>query len=106
MNKETNNIFSQPARKSDGIIVPKKQANKELSKSLAEFVEGRVLTKRNLSELNRSQTQSWIPAMSGLARVRESVPDEYHKARFRAKYSRQEPYALVAHVRISTGGVG
>ena len=67
MNKETNNIFSQPARKSDRIIVPKKQANKELSKSLAEFVEGRVLTKRNLSELNRSQTQSWISTMSWLA---------------------------------------
>jgi len=88
MNKETNNIFSQPARKSDRIIVPKKQANKELSKSFAEFVEGRVLTKRNLSELNRSQTQSWTSTMSGLARVRESVPDEYPEAHFRAKYSR------------------
>jgi len=88
MNKETNNIFSQPARKSDRTIVPKKQANKELPKSSAEFVEGRVLTKRNLSELNRSQTQSWTSTMSGLARVRESVPDEYPEAHFRAKYSR------------------
>ncbi|NRA89622.1 MAG: group II intron reverse transcriptase/maturase [Simkaniaceae bacterium] len=80
MNKETNNIFSQPARKSDRIIVPKKQANKELPKSTAEFVEGRVLTKRNLSELNRSQTQSWIPTMSGLARVRERAKKDPTKS--------------------------
>ena len=70
MNKETNTISSQPARKSDRTIVPRKQANKESSEDSAEFVEGRVLTKRNSSELVRIRTQCRNNAMSGLARVR------------------------------------
>lgn len=38
---------------------------------MAEWVEERVLTKRNASEFDRDQTQSWACAMSGFTRVRE-----------------------------------
>jgi RNA-directed DNA polymerase len=88
MNKEMNTISSQPARKSDRIVVPGKQANKESSEGSAEFVEGRILTKRNSSELARIRTQSRNNTMSGLARVRESAK----------KDKRQSFTAILHHV--------
>ena len=41
--------------------------------TVAESVEGRALTKRNVSEFNRNQTQSWANTMLGLTRVRENA---------------------------------
>jgi group II intron reverse transcriptase/maturase len=49
-----------------------KQSNKP-SKDAAEIVEGRALTKRNVGEDARGQTQSWKNTMSRLARVREAA---------------------------------
>jgi len=40
---------------------------------MAEWAEGRVLTKRNVNELSRDQTQSWKSTMSQLICVRESA---------------------------------
>jgi len=49
-----------------------KQSNNP-SKDAAETGEGRALTKRNVSEYARGQTQSWNNTMSRLARVREAA---------------------------------
>jgi len=73
-------------RKSDGNIVPKKQANKG-GISSAEPVEGRTPTKRNTGQTPTVRTQSRAAVSSGLAGVRQAehpLPWE----RFDAKYSR------------------
>lgn len=72
MTELSNMALYRPSRKSDGAIVPQKQANKAPSRA-AEPVEGRASTKRNASECARDQTQSWANTMSRLARVRESA---------------------------------
>ncbi len=71
MGRSKNITRDRPARKSDEIVVPRKQANK--TSSVAEPVEGRVSTKRNASEYARDQTQRWEDTMSRLARVREAA---------------------------------
>ena len=58
--------------KSDKTIVPEKSPNKAHS-SAAEVMEGRVLPKRNTSQTTAAQTQSWSPALTGLACVRQAA---------------------------------
>jgi len=71
-------------RKSDGNIVPRKQANKE-GISSAESVEGRMSTKRNTGQLPTVRTQGRGAVSSRLAGVRQAaLPWEG----FDAKYSR------------------
>ena len=69
-------------RKSDGNIVPKKQANKE-GISSAEPVEGRTPTKRNTGQVPTVRTQGRGAVPSRLAGVRQAA-----RERFDAKYSR------------------
>ncbi|MBT3831603.1 MAG: hypothetical protein HOB98_06065 [Gammaproteobacteria bacterium] len=64
--------IDQPAGKSDRAIVPMKQSNNP-SKDAAETGEGRALTKRNVGDDARAQTQSWNSTMSRLARVRKAA---------------------------------
>jgi RNA-directed DNA polymerase len=59
-------------RKSDGNIVPKKQANKE-GVSSAESVEGRAPTKRNTGQLPTVRTQGRGAVSSRLAGVRQAA---------------------------------
>ena len=56
--------------KSDKAVVPKMRPNKESVLS-AEVVEERVLPKRSTSQTTAAQTQSWSPALTGLAGVRQ-----------------------------------
>ncbi|MBV2137095.1 MAG: group II intron reverse transcriptase/maturase [Candidatus Thiodiazotropha sp. (ex Ctena orbiculata)] len=72
MNEPSDMALYRPSRKSDGAIVPQKQANKA-PLGVAEPVEGRTSTKRNTRECARDQTQGWANTMSRLARVRESA---------------------------------
>jgi len=58
--------------KSDKVIVPKKQPNKEGMIS-AEAVEGRTLPKRNTGQATAVRTQSRGTASSGLAGVRQAA---------------------------------
>jgi RNA-directed DNA polymerase len=58
--------------KSDKVIVPKKQPNKEGMLS-AEAVEGRTLPKRNTGQATAVRTQSRGTASSGLAGVRQAA---------------------------------
>ena len=80
-------------RKSDGNIVPKKQANKEEISS-AEPVEGRAPTKRNTGQIPTVRTQGREAVSRRLARVRQVAQqrkEEKHPLpweRFDAKYSR------------------
>ena len=79
-------------RKSDGNIVPKKQANKE-GLSSAESVEGRTPTKRNTGQLPTVRTQGRGAVPIRLASVRQTAQQRKDKhplpwERFDAKYSR------------------
>jgi len=60
------------ARKSDGNIVPKKQANKEGVAS-AKSVEGRTPTERNTGQSPTVRTQSRGAGSSGLSSVRRAA---------------------------------
>ena len=72
MNKETNTTIYQAAGKSDGPILPEKQANK-IPLGMAESVVERGSTKRNSCESDRAQTQNWESTMLRLARVRKAA---------------------------------
>jgi len=82
---------------SDGLIVPKKQANKAGPTAAAEPVEGRRPAKGNTVKQTAVRTPSRKPVSFGLHGVRKAE-------RFDAKHPRQEPYEVVPHVRISAGG--
>jgi hypothetical protein len=58
--------------KSDKVVIPKKQSNKEGVPS-AETVEERTLPKRNTCQPTADRTQSRGTALCGLARVRQAV---------------------------------
>jgi RNA-directed DNA polymerase len=58
--------------KSDKVIVPKKQSNKEGLPS-AEGVEGRTLPKRNTGQATAVRTQSRGVTSNGLAGVRQAA---------------------------------
>ena len=77
---------------SDGNIVPRKSTNKGSSVP-AELMEGRAPAKRNSKHeaVNRIQGREFASIV--LQRVRHGT-----------QYSRQEPYAVVPHVRICAGG--
>jgi hypothetical protein len=83
VNSRTSDMHA--VRKSDGNIVPKKQANKEGLPS-AEPVEGRTPTKRNTGQLPTVRTQGRGAESSRLAGVRQAAPLPWE--RFDAKYSR------------------
>ena len=72
MNRKTSTTNDQTTGKSDRAILPMKRANK-ISNDVAEHVEGRALTKRNVSEDAGAQAQNWNSTMFRLARVREAV---------------------------------
>ena len=58
--------------KSDKVVVPMKQANKE-GLPFAEIVEGRTLPKRNIGQATAVRTQSRGVASNGLAGVRQAA---------------------------------
>ena len=60
-------------RESDGLIVPKKQANKAGPMAAAESVEGRGSTKGNVAGKAADRTQSRKPASIGLRDVRKAA---------------------------------
>ena len=85
--------------KSDRLIVPEKQPNKARA-SAAEAVEGRGRAKGKPHQQNASRTQSRIGASNALERIRRAGgSDQRH-------YPRQEPDAVIPHVRICGGGRG
>lgn len=76
--------------KSDKAVVPKMRPNKESMLS-AEVAEERALPKRNTSQTTAAQTQSWSPALTGLAGVRQ-VTQRRKEAQFTA---------LLHHITVS-----
>ena len=87
---------------SDSSIVPKKPANNDGPMASAELVEGRGLTKENAGQSLLDRTQRRIPRSRGrlgvrVAAQRDGVP-------FIRNHPRQEPYAVVPHVRICARG--
>ena len=86
-------------RQSDRLVVSKKSSNKP-DKVGAERMERRGLPKENKKQQNTLRTQR-----------RESVHSELQLIHQRAKADRchhlkEEPYAVIPHVRICTGGDG
>ena len=85
--------------KSDSLIVPRKPPNKAQA---TEEVEGRRLAKGNLLEQNILRTQSQVGMHSSLSGYERRAV-----IRLPCRYNlRQEPYAVVPHVRIWAGGAG
>jgi RNA-directed DNA polymerase len=97
--------------KSDSPIVPTKPPN-EVEPETKEAVEGRELAKGNSLERNMPRTQSRQGTSSALERIRQATTMDtserfYHSyplMRFGVKYLRQEPDAVIPHVRICAGG--
>ena len=84
-------------RKSDSCVVPTKFANKLMPLVSAEQMEGRRLVKGNAGACSRPRT---------LRRTRPARGTTLHTIGvLNRHYLRQEPDALVAHVRICGGGV-
>src|SRR4029077_15358762 len=95
-------------RKSDSPIVPMKAPNKA-GQPAAEAVEGRGLAKGNPPQQNAPRTQCRPGASSALERVRQAVAQNGTYpccAQSWRHYLRQEPDAVVPHVRIRGGGHG
>jgi len=98
--------------KSDSFVVPKKRANKTGPPPVAESVEGRRLPKENIGQslLDRTQRRNtdgtpFRPRSRGLSGVRTAAQkDQNPDVRFARFYLREEPYAVVPHVRICAGG--
>ena len=84
-------------RKSDSLVVPMKSPNKA-GQPAAEAVEGRGLAKGNLLQQNAPRTQCRQGALSARERVRLAA------TRRHGVTLRQEPDAVVPHVRICGGG--
>ena len=73
-------------KKSDGVVVPEKQPNKDRARARsAEDVEGRTRTKGNSGERDTCRIQSRESVKSGLARVREAARRD-RKQRFTSLY--------------------
>ena len=96
---------------SDSSIVPKKLANNDSVTLSAESVEGRELAKENAKQSPLDRTQSRTHRSRGLQGVREAARRDkrmplhpYPEVRFDRQHPRQEPYAVVPHVRICAGG--
>jgi hypothetical protein len=85
------------AGESDGLIVPRKQANKTGPTAVAESVEGRGPAKGNTRRAVLAPDSE--PGQRGidLSGVRQSKVLIRH-------HPRQEPYEVVPHVRICAGG--
>jgi len=95
-------------RKSDSPIVPMKAPNKA-GQPAAEAVEGRGLAKGNPPQQNAPRTQCRPGASSALERVRQAVAQDGTYpccAQSWRHHLRQEPDAVVPHVRIRGGGHG
>ena len=90
------NPIEYVAEESDDAIVPEKPANKGTLVP-AELAEESASAKRNSKQKATNRIQGRDFVSNGLQRVRQRV--------FGAKYSRQEPYEVVPHVRICTGGI-
>ena len=84
-------------RKSDSCVVPTKSVNKLMLWISAERMEGRRLVKGNAGACSRYRAQYRIRPASGTNLHTIGV----HTSRYDP---RQEPDALVAHVRICGGG--
>jgi len=95
VNDHTPNMHA--SGKSDGLVVPTKQANKTGPTAAAEPVEGRRLAKGNTVKQTADRTQSRQPVSYGLHGVRKA-------ATFSRHHPRQEPYEVVPRVRIRAGG--
>ena len=86
-------------RKSDGNIIPKKQANKE-GLSSAESVEGRTSTKRNTGQMSTVRTQGREAVSRRLASVRQAARGLTLNTQGRSHMRESH------HVRICAGGAG
>ena len=92
---KSRNPVVHAGEKSDTPVVPRKLPNN--GDDPAEVVEGRSVAKGNVNKNPASRTQSRSSCASmGLEGVRE----------LRVTYPRQEPYAVILHVRICAGGGG
>ena len=92
--------------KSDSSIVPEKPPNKA-TQVAAEVVEGRELAKGNLPECNTPRTLSRTDVPSALRRVCQAARRDNVSSGAIWRYDpRQEPDAVVPHVRICGGGRG
>jgi hypothetical protein len=98
--------------KSDSPIVLAKLPNKAVSEA-AEAVEERGLAKGKTRERNMTRTQSRRSMSSALKRIRQAAASRgrsercYHShslMRLGVIYPRQEPDAVMLHVRIRAGG--
>ena len=88
--------------KSDIPIVPKNSPNNGCRP--AEATEGRGIASGNALETPACRTQSRASASKGIEGIRERARQSI-TTRSR-HYLRQEPYAVVPHVRICAGGGG
>ena len=91
--------------KSDGDIVPKKSANNGALVP-AEWMEGRSSAKRKPEDEAAARTQSRIVASNEFSGCVRDMKGNGFETGFRSArhYLRQEPYAVVPHVRICAGG--
>ena len=89
------------AGESDSPIVPQKPANNDSGPLSAESVEGRGLTKENVEQwlLDRTQRRA-----SRSADCWACEPRHVSDVRGGRHHPREEPYAVVPHVRICAGG--
>src|SRR5262247_2375449 len=93
---KSRNVDMHVCGESDGLIVPRKRANKAGAEALAaESAEGRRATKGNAPQAHSCRTQSRGCESQGLWRVRQAG---------RQMNPREEPYEVIPHVRIRAGG--
>ena len=88
--------------KSDIPIVPRKSPNNGCSP--AEAMEGRGIAAGKAGGNPACRTQSRVSASKGLEGIRERA--KQFIAMHSRHHLRQEPYAVVPHVRICAGGGG
>ena len=82
-------------RKSDRPVVPEKSSNKPDKGE--EKMEGRGMPKENKGQQNTLRTQRREGVLSALQLIHQRANWCY--------YLREEPYAVIPHVRICAGGV-
>jgi len=105
------NADMHAAGKSDSFVVSEKRANNAGPPTAAESVEERRLPEKNAFQPLLARTQSRTTRSRGLSGVRETARNDkkaivhpYPGERFHRQHSREEPYAVVPHVRICAGG--
>src|SRR5512136_1589800 len=103
------NVDMHVCGESDGLIVPRKRANKADAQYalVAESAEGRRATKGNAPQARSRRTQSRGCESQGLRRVRQAARRDAsvsQRAAGRHMNPRQEPYEVIPHVRIRAGG--